>query len=261
MHFLGLYLDRLDSIVYTLATACIAIAAGSILFRRLRGHSGTPAQQEMTGHYFAVVSTIYAVTLGLVVFDALGTYEQANETVKKEAKSLFAVYALAGSYSDEDRRAIQNLTRDYVDAVLNSEWQLMDNRDECPLSRKLMFDLIDRVNHITPATPSQTALLPLIAGEMINAVDSARSRLQQNAEGIPDIEWYVLITGGAFTILFSYFFDDRSIGHFVMSCMLALVIGSNLLLVLAFGEPFRGGFQVSNQEFVMLKQYISAYQQ
>jgi Protein of unknown function (DUF4239) len=257
MTFLGLYLDQIDGAVPLLILITLLVIMGQLIFRRLFARYISVETHETAGHYFAVVSTIYAVTLGLVVFDALGTYESANQTVRNEARSLFAVYSLLDRFPDSERMPLQETLQAYVDAVIHSEWQRMNNQDECPLSRKLMFELMEGISKLKASTSSEVALLPLLSEQMINAVDSARTRLQQNEEGIPDIEWYVLLSGAGMTILFSYFFNASGVAQLTMTIMLALIIGSNLILVLAFGEPFKGGFQVSNAEFKILQQHMT----
>jgi hypothetical protein len=253
MNFFGLSLDRLDGAVPFLIVISLVVMTGHVLFQRVIGPHYTHKIQESVGHYFAVVSTIYAVTLGLVVFDALGSYQAANDIVSKEAKSLLAVYSLAERFPEEDQKDVQLLIQNYVDAVIQSEWSQMADRKECPLSRGLMFELMIRINHLNATTPPQLAVLPLIHSEMINAMAYAKMRLQRNEDGIPALEWSVLFLGAFITILFSWFIESKGFMHVLMTSMVAIVIGANLILVLAFGEPFKGGFQVSSEQFVILK--------
>lgn len=213
---------------------------------------------EVAGNYYAVVSTIYAVTLGLIVFDALGAYQDASHTVKDEAKSMVAIYSLAERFSPADRQGVQELVSQYVDAVIESEWSRMSSRDECPLARRLMFELIARVNQVNPENPVQLSLFPLMVEETIHAVDASRERLQQSSGGIPVVEWVVLIFGGLVTVLFSYFFTTHSKAQLLMSGMVAALIASNLYMVLAFGEPYKGPFRVSDSEFRMVRLHIQS---
>ena len=121
-----------------------------------------------------------------------------------------------------------------------------------------MFELIARVNRVNPETPVLLSLLPLMVEETIHAVDASRERLQQSSGGIPSIEWVVLIFGGLVTILFSYFFTTHNKAQFLMIGMVSALIASNLYMVLAVGEPFKGPFRVSDREFRMVRLQIQS---
>jgi len=229
---------------------------GLVVFRSLIGESRIKELHDVAGHYLTVVSSIYAVTLGLIVFDSLESYEKANITVKNEAKSLSAVHSLSERFSSDDRRQIQDLIHGYVSAVIASEWQMMTEGKACPLSRKLMHDLIHEINTVEPTTAAQLAILPLMTSEAISAMDSARQRLQESEDGIPGIEWFCLLLGGFVTLFFTYFFTTNQTIQIAMLMMISAVIGTNLILVMAFGQPYSGMFHVSDGEFRQLKQHI-----
>lgn len=241
-----------------IAFVIISTIAGQLAFRRLVGAKKIEELHDVAGHYVTIVSTIYAVTLGLIVFDAVQTFGEANLTVKNEARSLTAVYSLSERYPEPHRREIQNLVYNYVGAVIASEWNLMSGGQACPLSRKLMNDLLHEVNSIEPQTSSQLAMLPLLTTETLTAMDAAKIRLQKSESGIPDLEWFALLTGGFFTIFFTYFFVANPLLQTIMSVMVSCIIGTNLILVLAFGEPYSGAFKVSDGELVKVKNYIDS---
>lgn len=234
---------------------------GFLIFRATVGERTIRQLHDVAGHYLTVVSTIYAVTLGLIVFDSLESYEKANITVKNEAKSLSAVYSLSERFPSTSRSQIQTLIHGYVSAVIASEWQMMTKGQACPLSRKLMHDLIHEVNTVEPISPSQLAVLPLMTSEAISAMDSARQRLQESEEGIPTIEWFSLLLGGIVTIFFTYFFTTNQNIQILMLMMISAVIATNLILVMAFGQPYSGMFHVSDGEFKLLKAYIEDQEQ
>jgi hypothetical protein len=87
-------------------------------------------------------------------------------------------------------------------------------------------------------------------------MDSARQRLQESEDGIPAIEWFCLLLGGFVTLFFTYFFTTNQTIQIAMLMMISAVIGTNLILVMAFGQPYSGMFHVSDGEFRQLKQHI-----
>lgn len=134
----------------------------------------------------------------------------------------------------------------------------MSGGEECPLSRKLMSELLHEINSIEPQSPSQLAMLPTLTTEALTALDAARVRLQKSKSGIPDIEWLALMMGGFFTIFFTYFFVTHPLLQTIMSIMVSCIIAINLILVLAFGEPYSGAFKVSDEELRKVKIYIES---
>ena len=73
----------------------VLVLLGQGLIKKKVGEELIRDLHEVAGNYYSVVSTIYAVTLGLIVFDALGAYQDASHTVKDETKSMVAIYSLA----------------------------------------------------------------------------------------------------------------------------------------------------------------------
>jgi uncharacterized membrane protein len=259
MNYFGFIYDNFT--IYSsllVLSICAASSAGLIISRHIIGEHNIRALHDVAGHYLTVVSTIYAVTLGLIVFDSLGTYQGANVTVKNEARSLAAIYTISERYPDRVRKNIQGLVYGYVDAVISSEWSMMAKGEECPLSRKLMHDLMMEINSIEPETPSQLAVLPVITQESILVMDSARQRLQESSESMPSIEWICLLLGAFVTIFFTYFFTTEKLLQVFMLILVSSVIATNLILVMAFGNPYSGAFHVSDGEFRQLKAHIES---
>lgn len=237
---------------------CFFTILGLIGFRYCVGEKRIQQLHDVASQYLTVISTIYAVTLGLIVFDSLGVYEKANITVKNEATALAAIYSLSDRYPDREKQKIQNLVYQYARAVVESEFQLMAKGEECPLSRKLMHDLIREINSIEPQSPSQLSILPILTSKAIESMEAARQRLQESGESIPEIEWFSLLLGGFVTIFFTYFFVTHQVLQVLMLLMISAVIGTNLILVMAFAQPYSGVFHVSDSEFRQLIHHIES---
>jgi hypothetical protein len=64
------------------------------------------------------------------------------------------------------------------------------------------------------------------------------------------VEWFVLVVGGAVTVLMAGLFSAESLGlQRFLTGLAALLIGLNLYLVSLFGYPFSGELCVSSQPF------------
>ncbi len=62
---------------------------------------------------------------------------------------------------------------------------------------------------------------------------------------MPNVIWLVLLTGAAVTITFTFFFGMESLlAQTVMTALLALLISSELLVLIAVDRPFTGAVKV-----------------
>ena len=141
-------LIHLDLDQYTVGAFYITLAVaisvgGQLLFKRWMGAESIAMCHEVGGYYMAIVGSLYAVVLGLVIFDAISNFQDASVCVKNEAKALLAVYAMADQFPENGKEEIKAKIRDYVEEVVNHEWAYMDQNTFSPRARKIMWALLD----------------------------------------------------------------------------------------------------------------------
>jgi hypothetical protein len=101
-----------------------------------------------------------------------------------------------------------------------------------------------------PVKESEKAVYPIMVQEVCQLWDNRRARTNMATNGMPFIEWIVLIVGGIITVVFTYFFYVESLAAQVaMTTMVTIIIGLNLFLVLLFGYPFSGDLIVKPDAF------------
>ena len=254
----SLSLDKFSvGFVAILLTIAVAIA-GQILTRRLIGEERLKLLHEVGGFYITVVGALYAVVLGLVVFDAMSKFQHATQTVKDEAKSIIAVYSLSDQFAGKHKDNIKRLSKEYIDEIINNEFQLMGKGQKSIKARQIIFDLMHSVKNLEPTTENQKGIFPIILQESISIWENRRERTDQAEYGIPSIEWAVLLTGAVITIIFTYFFTTSLFKtQLFMTGLITLIISINLYLVLVFGEPFGGDLKVSDDSYVTARQYMN----
>lgn len=233
---------------------------GQMLFKRWMGTESIELCHEVGGYYMAVVGSLYAVVLGLVIYDAISNYQSASLCVKNEAKALLAVYSMADQFTDNGTTDIKALTSRYVEEVVNNEWPLMDQHGYSQKARMTMWLLLDVVKKIEPRNENQKALLPILMSEAITTWSERRERLDKVDMGIPGVEWFVLLTGAVVTIIFTYFFTiSVSKAQLLMTAMISFLVAINLYLVMLFGEPFSGDLKIDTTAFDILTDYIQSH--
>jgi len=208
-----------------------------------RGH-------EATGNVLAIVGTLYAVLLGLVVVDAMVRFEQAEDVVQEESNCLADVFLLAARFPEPQQSRIREACRVYTRAVVDVEWPLMAQGRMSLDAREAALDLSRALDDFEPTSEAHKIVLPIVIEQVREMWDCRRERAGTVTSGIPIVEWVALIIGGAVTVLFAGLFAvDSGRLQALTTALLALVIGLNLYLVSLFGYPFAGTLSVSSRPF------------
>lgn len=227
--------------------AALAVVAIS---RRLFSADDLRLGHDATGNLLAIVGTLYAVLLGLIVVDAMAHFERAMDTVQLESNCLADIYLLAERLPEPQRSRVQGLCREYADRVVTLEWPSMERARMNVDARRSALGLVRSLQDFEPRTEAEKTVYPIILEEMRELWDKRRDRAVMAEYGIPVVEWASLILGGVVTIFFAGLF---SVGNTrlqtVITSLAALVIGLNLYLVCLFGYPFTGELSVSKRPF------------
>lgn len=205
---------------------------------------------DVTGNILSVVGTLYAVLLGLVVVDSLVHFEAAVDVVQQESTALADVFLLAGRLPAAPRERVREACKAYAHSVVEEEWQEMTRGRASPNARRLAFGLAQSLDGFEPASESEKAVFPMLLEQMREVWGSRRERISTAQYGVPAVAWFVLIIGGAVTVLCAGFFRIQSLGlQRLLTSLAALLIGLNLYLVWLFGYPFAGELTVSSRPF------------
>lgn len=227
-----------------MALAIVTIARTCVGREKLRD------THEITGNMLALVGTLYAVLLGLIVVDALVRFEEAVGVVQKESNTLADIFLLANRLPESHRDAVQDACRTYARLVVDEEWPLMNEGHASTNARKTAFTLMHGLDGFEPQKESEKAIYPMLLQQIRDLWDLRRERVGTAEYGIPWVEWFVLIVGGIVTVLMAGMFSAESLGlQRLLTSLAALLIGLNLYLVSLFGYPFSGELSVSSRPF------------
>ena len=205
---------------------------------------------DATGNMLAVVGTLYAVMLGLVVVDAMVRFEKAIDVVQAESTCLADIYILSRRLPEPHRSRIHDACRAYAVAVVEKEWPLMAQGLVSVDARKAGLRILRSLDDFEPTTEAEKAIFPLIIEEMQTTWDHRRERVGTAEYGIPAVEWVALLLGAVVTVIFAGLFHVENFRlQMLITAMAALVIGLNLYLVSLFGYPYAGDLTVSSRPF------------
>jgi hypothetical protein len=205
---------------------------------------------DITGNLLSVVGTLYAVLLGLIVVDALVRFEHAIDVVQTESNALADIFLLADKLPPPQRDLLKKVCKVYAHQVVEQEWPLMERGLMSVAARKTAIVLSRVLDGFEPTTEAQKSAYPMILEQIRQLWDARRERAGTAHYGIPAVEWFALIVGGAVTVVFAGLFSSQSVSlQRFLTALAALLIGLNLYLVSLFGYPFAGELTVSSRPF------------
>jgi hypothetical protein len=236
--------------VLTVGAGVLAALALVATVRQCFSQSVLKSAHDATGNLLAVVGTLYAVMLGLVVVDSMVRFEKAIDVTQGEATSLADIFLLAERFPDPFRTRIKQGCHDYAIAVVEKEWPLMARGFISVDARKAGLRLLRSLNGFEPSTEAEKAVFPIMLQEMQATWDHRRERVATAQSGLPAVEWVTLLIGAVVTVLFAGLFHVENIRlQALITAMAALVTGLNLYLVSLFAYPYAGDLVVSSQPF------------
>jgi len=243
---MNLYLFGICSVVVS-----TLLAVGGMLFVRKRvGVATLVKYHEVAGYLLSVVGTLYAVLLGFVVVDAMQHTQEIRVLVDQEASSLANIYLCANGLPSDKKFTIQKLCDDYAGAVVDEEWQTMQHNKYSPRTFGIVWKLWKEVSTYSPETEREKTLHQQIVSEICDMTENHRTRIVSASHGMNPLMWTVLIVGGVFTVMFTYFFGVENVNaQVIMTVLVALTLSLNVLLVFVFGNPFGGECAVQPDSF------------
>lgn len=207
---------------------------------------------DVAGNMFGVCGTLYAVLLGLLVVDAMQTFQSARYTAEKEADAVATIFILAERLPQEKMLKVQALCKSYAARVVDIEWPMMNHGHMDPQSRNLSLQLLREINDFEPKTESLKTIYAQLVQEALDMREHRRDRNSMVSHSIAAIEWVVIGVGAIITVVFTYFFRLQSLRvQQAMIGMISLIIALNIYLMILFGYPYSGDLHVNPDRFRM----------
>jgi hypothetical protein len=243
---------------FVLVGGSIALAmVGLILVRRTLHKRELGEAQVVASYLLAVVGTLYGVILGLIVVDSLGKFEEARLTTEQESNALADIFLLSAYLPEERRANVQKHALAYLDSVIDVEWPMMARGKPSIETRRLAIALMQAVLEFEPKTNREQILFGAQVSAVTQFWNSRRTRMILAEQGMPPLEWLVLVLGGMITVIFTYFFKvDQVRLQLLMTTMLTTIIALNLYLVLMFAYPYSGDVMVEPDGFKISREII-----
>jgi uncharacterized protein DUF4239 len=219
---------------------------GPALVRRYVALDRLTINNEIAGFKFATVGVLYAVLLAFVIIVVWEKFSEAEANVVREAGAAENLYRLSQGLDDYDGPDLRKAVAAYVRAAMTDDWPAMDKGTiNVGGPAKQALDAIYRMLSVLNDERNR-ALVAEIFSQLDHMTEARRSRLNAAEGAVPNVIWLVLLGGAVVTIAFTFFFGMESLmSQTVMTGLLAILIFSELLVVIAVDRPFSGAVKVS----------------
>jgi hypothetical protein len=213
-----------------------------VRLQQLRGNN------EVAGFKFAVIGVLYAVLLAFVVVISWERYHDAENALAREAGAAATVYRLAGGLDESTAAALRTNLSAYLNSVLADDWPAMMRGRSSPVTTRMLSDLYDQVIRYRPTDPHDANMQSDLLSELDQVTRARRERLVMAEGTVNPVIWFVVFLGAALTISFTFFFGTENlIAQSLMTGILAAIILSAVLVVIALDRPYTGAVTVSKE--------------
>lgn len=235
--------------------------AGLCVAHRVLPASALEASNDVVGNYLQTVGSIYAVLLAFVVFVVWNQFNDARNVVETEANEILDLHRVAAGLAAPTVARVRELSRAYLDAVLDIEWPAMAGSGlDGPGESAVILDQMWAVVHdADPTGCGDPSAYREVLKRLDDISDARSNRLTASRTRIP-LAMRVLLYSGALTMIGSmYLFAVRSFAvHATITALLAGAISHVLFIIEDLDNCFGGSWQVSRAAFVRVRAQIGA---
>jgi hypothetical protein len=224
----------------------IGLAVSALLLVRRRAPDGSFfADGDRAAGVFGVLATGFSVLLGLIVFLAFTSYDQARSGSETEALLIAQQFETAQFFPVAVRQRLGNELVCYARSVVHQEWPKMRSGTQGDMFNPWGLAMFRTLKITTPRTVvEQTAYDKWLDRRADREV--ARKDRIHGAEGvIPAPLWIVLFFIAGVICVFMLLFADSGERAFVQAVLIGsvvAVIGVTLFLIRFLNDPVAAGY-------------------
>jgi hypothetical protein len=224
---------------FLVITVTVGLSILGMLLVRSRVSLETLASyHEVAGYLLSVVGTLYAVLLGFVIVDSMQHMQDVRGLVSMEASGLANIFLCAEGLPPDNKDQIRKLCREYASEVINDEWSALQHGHYSQRTFHSVFLIWKDITRYQPVTEQQQNIHQQMISELCSMTQNHRTRVISATRGVAPVMWLVLIVGGIFTVIFTYFFGVANIRvQALMTLLVALTLSLNVYLVFVYGNP------------------------
>ncbi len=236
-------------VLFILLLVLTALAmSGPLLIRRRIAFQKLRTNNEVAGFKFATIGVLYAVLLAFVVIIVWERFHDAEKALVAESGAAATVYRLSVGLSEETGAALRARLSVYLQSVLDEDWPAMAAGHASPATNRALNAVYAELVHYRPTDLHDSDLQADLLRELGQLTQSRRERLVMGEGTVPGAIWFVLFLGAVLVIAFTFFFATENVfTQSLMTGVLAALIFSAILVIIAIDRPFTGAVVVSQE--------------
>ncbi len=214
--------------------------AGMCLVRKRVSRAALEACHEVAGFLLAIVGTLYAILVGMIVVSSQAKVDQASAMAVSESNTLSNMFHLSNTFSQPSKHEIRQSIHAYAEAAFAQDWSKVEEGLEKEETVAPYRSLWKAVTGFKPEGENQKECYSLML-ENLEELSSSRKYRMVAAKGtLPPVLWAVLIAGGIMIVLFTYFFFLESLlAQILMTACVAIFLSMNVYLIYICQNPYR----------------------
>jgi Protein of unknown function (DUF4239) len=213
---------------------------------------------ELIGWQLGTLGTIYAVIMGFMLFTVWSNFSAAGLNVELEANAARDLFRIAEGMPQPQREQIEQLTRQYVRAVIEHDWPQMEHGEMPEISHRINEKLWRALLSTKEVTAAQSVAEDHALTALSELTAHRRTRFLNNVSSLPGILWCVLLVGGVLTVGSVTMFGAADVRlHTIQLFCLTILITLIVLAIADLDRPFQGWVHISEYSFQRAEQNLT----
>jgi Protein of unknown function (DUF4239) len=233
------------SIIIGLGTVLATL--GPSMVRHFVSLDRLTTNNEIAGFKFATVGVLYAVLLAFAIIVVWQKYSDAETTVAQEAGAAAAMFRLSVGLGEKPGAALRGALSNYLTHAIADDWPAMEQiaPGGSPSARHALDEVYVALVTFQSASPVDAAVVSEILHQIDQLTQARRVRLVEAEGVVPGVVWLILFGGAIVTLGFTFFFGAESLrAQTLMTALLAVLMLSELFIIVAIDRPFTGSVRV-----------------
>ncbi|MEU6443737.1 hypothetical protein [Streptomyces sp. NPDC047046] len=229
-------------LIYTLASVlvCALVVGAAALRQRRVTDEDTSETPDVLEYMVMMVGVVYAIVLGLAIAGVWEARQAADDTVQREAQSLYEIDQRLDVYPAAFREQVRTHIDAYARHTVTAEWPEMEaGREPDAKGAALLAKIRSDLAHREPADELQAQAYQPLLDQVAAADDARHQRIDSAGSTLPGSVWFGLIAGGAVTLGLLYTLQiRRTTREVVLATTFSALVVFLLFLVWSFDAPF-----------------------
>lgn len=214
--------------------------AGMFLVRKSVSRQTLESCHEVGGFLLAIIGTLYAILVGLIVVNSQAKVDAASDMSVTEANRLSHIFHMASTFKEPGRQKIRSDIHMYALAAVKQDWSKVEDGAEKEATIGPYRHLWRDVTAYVPEGDKESECYSKILDDLEELSDARKYRMVAARGGLSSVLWSVLICGGIMLVLFTYFFFVESLlSQALMTACVAVFLSMNVFLIYIFQNPYR----------------------